>query len=252
MNRVGEENYNKEGTLMRIIEYKNAKDILVEFQDEYKYKKSATYQHFKKGEIKNPYDKTIFDIGYLGKGIYDKKDYSYIYDKWNNMLSRCYNPYYLNKYPTYINCYVCEDWHNFQNFAKWYEENYYEIEGEKMCLDKDILVKGNKIYSPETCCFVCNRINTLFTKRDKLRGKYPLGVSWDKARNKFRARCKILDKENKNKLIHLGLYNTSEEAFLAYKNFKEKHIKQVADEYKDLIPKKLYEALYRYEVDIND
>ena len=84
------------------------------------------------------------------------------------------------------------------------------------------------------------------------RGKYPIGVSWHKASNKFIARCNILDKQNNRKIIHVGLYNTVEEAFLAYKNFKENYIKQVADEYKNLIPKRLYEAMYSYEVEIND
>ena len=168
------------------------------------------------------------------------------------MLERCYCPYCLNKRPTYIDCYVCEEWHNLQNFGKWFEENYYEIEGEKMNLDKDILFKGNKIYSPNTCIFVSEKINLLFTKCDIRRGKYPIGVHWDKKSNKFVAQCQILDKENNKKQIWLGYYDTIEEAFLVYKQFKEKYIKEVADEYKDLIPSKLYESMYRYKVEIND
>ena len=168
------------------------------------------------------------------------------------MLIRCYEPYTINKYPTYIEVIVCKEWHNFQNFAKWYEENYYEIGKGKMHLDKDILFKGCKIYSPKTCIFVPERINYLFIKSNAIRGEYPIGVSWYKTSNKFRVQCKILDKENNRKVIHLGYYTTSEEAFLAYKVFKENYIKQVADEYKKLIPQKLYEAMYKYEVEIND
>lgn len=250
--RLGEENYNNFGTLMKIVEHKNAKDIIVEFQDEHKAKVKSQYIHFKKGEVKNPYDKLVYGIGCMGEGKYNKKDYPDIYEKWRQMLRRCYDPYRLNKYPTYIDCYVCEEWHNFQIFSEWFEENYYEIEGEKMCLDKDILIKGNKIYSPETCCVVPERINNLFTKCDVSRGKYPIGVCWDKANNKFRAKCNILDKENNNKQIYLGLYNTIDETFLKYKHFKENYIKEVADEYKDLIPTKLYDALYKYKVEIND
>ena len=252
IDRAGEEIYNKWGSLMRIIEYKNANDILIEFQDEYKIRKSATYDEFKKRNIKNPYDKAVCGVGYVGEGIYNEKNYPYIYAKWFSMLKRCYDPYYINKFPTYIYCIVCEEWHNFQNFAKWYEENYYEIPNEKMHLDKDILCKGNKIYSPENCIFVPERINILFVKSDASRGKYPIGVCWRKSRNKFMSQCNILNKENNRKHIYLGTYNTIEEAFLAYKTFKEKYIKEVADEYKDLIPQKLYDALYKYEVEIND
>ena len=252
IDRTSEENYNNFGTLMKIVEYNNSNNIIVEFQDEYKIRKSAIYKNFKEGNIKNPYDRTIYNVGFLGEGRYNVKKYPYIYNKWQRMLERCYEPYALNKRPTYIDCYVCEEWHNFQNFAQWYEKNMYECNDERMDLDKDILFKENKIYSPETCMIVPQRINSLFIKSDARRGKYPIGVSWDKEKNKFNAYCCILSKENNKKQIHLGFYNTSEEAFLAYKNFKEKYIKEVADEYKDLIPKKLYDALYKYEVEIND
>lgn len=250
--RLGEENYNNFGTLMKIVEYKNCDNIIVEFQDGYKVKVHTQYCNFKNGKVYNPYDKSICNVGYIGQGKYNWKDNFEIYKEWKSMLIRCYEPYTINKYPTYIEVIVCKEWHNFQNFAKWYEENYYEIGKGKMHLDKDILFKGCKIYSPKTCIFVPERINYLFIKSNAIRGEYPIGVSWYKTSNKFRVQCKILDKENNRKVIHLGYYTTSEEAFLVYKVFKENYIKQVADEYKKLIPQKLYEALYKYEVEIND
>ena len=253
--RLREENYNNFGTLMKIIEYKNCDNIIIEFQDEYKAKVHTKYFNFKKGKVKNPYDKSVYDIGYIGEGVYKVSTNgksTKAYEVWKKMLQRCYDPYELNKHQTYIDCYVCDEWHNFQNFCKWFEENYYEIPNKIMCLDKDILVKGNKIYSPETCIFVTNRINILFIKRDVDRGKYPIGVCWDKERNKFIAYCRILDKNNNRKKIYLGRYNTIEEAFLEYKHFKENYIKEVADEYKDLIPIKLYNAMYEWKIEIND
>ena len=244
------------GYEMKIIEYNNAKDIVIEFQDEYRTKIHTRYDCFKKGNIKNPYHKVICGIGYIGEGKYktsDNKKHAKAYDVWIAMINRCYDPYYLNKYPTYIDCYVCDEWHCFQNFAEWFYKNYYEVENETMHMDKDIICKGNKIYSPKTCIFVPNNINVLFCKRNKSRGKYPIGVSWDKEKRKFHSQCSTFNrKENKRKKKHIGRYDTINEAFLAYKEFKEKHIKQVADEYKDLIPQKLYEAMYEYEVEIND
>ena len=164
------------------------------------------------------------------------------------MIERCYNPYELNKKPTYIDCYVCEEWHNFQNFAEWYYKNIYNCNNERMHLDKDILIKGNKIYSPKTCCIVPQRINVMFTKRQNCRGKYPIGVKWHKRDKIFEVCC--YDK-NCNRQ-YLGRFDNEIDAFTCYKNYKEKVIKQVADEYKELIPKELYEALYKYEVEIND
>ena len=169
------------------------------------------------------------------------------------MLERCYDEKCQEKHPTYIDCSVTEEWLCFQNFADWYYKNYYYVKDETMCLDKDILHKGNKIYSPENCVFVPNNINILFTRRDKLRGDCPIGVCYNKKNKKFQAYCRIHDyKENKSKLIHLGHHNSPERAFQAYKQYKEKHIKDVADYYKYLIPNKLYQAIYDYQVEITD
>ena len=257
-NRMNEINISNEGYKMRIVKYNGVRDIIIEFQDEHKTKVHTTYRYFKKGNVKNPFHPSVFGVGYLGEGKYKVSyngKHTKCYNTWNNMLQRCYEPYTVNKRPTYINCYVCEDWLNFQNFAKWYEESYYEIEGEKMHLDKDILVKGNKIYSPETCIFVPNRINVLFTKTNSNRGELPIGVHYNKRNKCLCSECSILDKEKENKKIKfLGYFPLSEpfHAFYTYKVFKENYIKQVADEYKEIIPQKLYESLYRYEIEIND
>ena len=155
------------------------------------------------------------------------------------------------KKPTYKNVTVDKDFYCFQDYGAWREDNYYEVKDERMCLDKDILIKGNNIYSPDTCIFVPERINTLFIKSDAIRGDCPIGVTYRKDTNKYVAQCSIKTKEgSKNK--RLGSYNTPEEAFKAYKEFKEEYIKQVADEYKYYIPKELYEAMYRWEVEITD
>ena len=110
-------------------------------------------------------------------------------------------------------------------------------------MDKDILVKGNKIYSEDTCCFVPREINSLFVKRKKSRGNFALGVDYKKSVKKFRARC-----GNK----HLGLFNTELEAFYAYKQAKETYIKEVANKWKDQIDPRVYNALMKYEVEITD
>ena len=117
-----------------------------------------------------------------------------------------------------------------------------------MCLDKDILVKNNRIYSPETCLIVPYRINMLFVKRKGCRGKSPIGTSYDSKRELYGiSRNYVVGKTH-----YLGRFANSVDAFDTYKTYKEKHIKNVADEYKDLIPEKVYVAMYKYEVDIND
>ena len=248
IDRTNEININTFGTIMKIIKCNNNHDIWIEFQDEYKIKVHTTYDIFLKGKVSNPYDKTIYGVGYIGEGNYSRTKSSDIYKKWHGMLKRCYDPYELNRHPTYIDCTVCKEWLCLQNFGKWYEENYYKIEGEEMELDKDILFKGNKIYSPQTCIFVPHNINNLFVKNNSLRGDLPIGVSFHKRDKKFYAQCNITKKEKK----WLGYFNTIEEEFLSYKIFKEKYIKEIANKYKDLIPQKLYDAMCRYKVEIND
>ena len=201
-------------------------------------------------KIKDPYEITIFGKGYFGEGIYKSYDNGKVskeYTIWYDMLKRCYNPKCHERYPTYIGCEVCDEWLNFQNFAKWHNENYYEIPGERTALDKDILVKGNKIYSPNTCIYVPQNINSLFTRRNVDRGEFPIGVTFDKRRNKYKAYCHV-----NSTMKTLGRYNTPEEAFMAYKTFKEKRIKELADEYIELVPEVLYNAMYNYEINYND
>lgn len=232
----------------------NSMKILIEFQDEYKYQKLVTHNDIKKRSIFNPYNNIVYNIGYLGMERPKKTSDTYIkcYNSWHGMMERCYSEKTKLRQPRYRECTSSVDWLNYSNFKKWFDKNYYEVGKERMCLDKDILVKNNKLYSEDTCIFVPNIINVLFTKTNKFRGKYPIGVYYKKKNKKYIAQCSEIQSNGKKSQTHLGLFNTPEEAFNAYKEYKEKVIKQVADKYKDVIPNKLYEALYKWEVEIND
>ena len=254
IDRTGEEKYNSFGSKMIIKEYKSNKDINVYFPEYNWTFKHATYQSFKTGKIKCPYEKRYFGKGYLGEGKYKMSENGKLhkyFSIWDDMLKRCYDPKYHKEKPTYKGCTVESHLLNFQNMGEWIKNNYYEIPGETICLDKDILCKGNKVYSRETCIFVPQRINTLFVKNDNTRGKGPIGVDQLPSGN-YIARCS----NGFGKYIHLGTYNTKEEAFHVYKNYKEKVIKEVIDSYEGKIPEPFYsrlrEAMYNYEVDIDD
>lgn len=244
-NRVGEKYITNEGYEVEIIEYFGIYNCTIRFKDiSYTVLTNTFYWNIKKGYISNPNHRTICNVGYFGQGKYKSsvnRKMTKFYIIWKLMIERCYNKKTQEDSPTYINCLVCEEWHSYQNFAKWYEENY----KEGFELDKDILVKGNKVYSPETCCFVPAEINTLFVSNKKDRGKFPVGIC--KVNDKFSARI------NKNKKrIWLGAYNTPEEAFRVYKKAKEECIKEKADEWKDRIDQRVYEAMYNYKVEITD
>lgn len=250
--RIGEVRYNRFNTKMTLIEYINAKDIVIQFDNGYKIHR--TYKSFDEGRITSVYDKTIYNIGYIGHGEYNTstkdKKHTKSYTKWYDMFTRCYNDSFHKTNPNYIGCTVCEEWHNFQNFAKWFDDNYYEIDDCNMQLDKDILIKGNKLYSPETCCIIPKDINGLFVKSNRIRGDLPIGVTIDDTyRNKkYLSQCKIGNKKH----INLGYYYDKFEAFNAYKQFKESYIKQVANKYKNKIPDKIYNVMINYKVEITD
>ena len=209
IDRVGEEGINTFGSKMVIMEYRMRRDIDVYFPEYDWIVKNVQYNNFKNGSIVCPYERRTFGVGYLGEGEYKVKENgkeTKCYRTWVHMLRRCYDEKYQEKYPTYKECVVCDEWHNFQNFAKWYEENYYEVEGQRMNLDKDILVKHNKIYSSETCIFVPQTINKLFVKRDGKRGDSVIGTS--PKDGKYQVNCQIFNPETgKSKQEYLGFYH---------------------------------------------
>lgn len=243
IDRTGERYLNNQGCWLTIIVCRGAEDCDVQFEDGVVVK-NRRYGDIKRGKIKNLYYPTVYGIGYTGVGAhkssFEGKD-TKMYYTWNSMLQRSYSEEYYIKLPSYKGCSVDKNWHSFQNFGHWYEKNY----KEGWHLDKDILVKGNKIYSPETCCIVPAEINTLFVKHNKNNRKYPVGVT--RRYNKFIAQI------SKNGITEeIDYFDTIEEAFHAYKTAKEAYIKEVADEWKPLVHPKVYTAMYKYEVEITD
>ena len=265
IDRIGETNISNEGCVVKIMEYNNCDDIIVEFQDEHKYRVHTQYSNFKKGKCKNPYFASVFGHGYLGVDknsnvpkISELKDGKWCsaweYDRWRNMLIRCFDNKYKEKEPTYKNVTCYNRWLCFANFLEDFEilkQEYNWDDDIKLNLDKDILNKNNKIYSLENCVLVPDWINNLFIKRDNDRGSYPIGVTYHKIAKKYQANCRI-----NGKLTSLGYYNTIEQAFNAYKIAKENEIKRVADDcvLKGFITQdsRLYNAMMGYQIGIDD
>lgn len=201
--------------------------------------------HILSGNIKNPFYPNMFGIGFLGNSETLQIQKTKAYPVWKGVMERGYSSDLKEKFPTYDGVYVCDEWHNFSNFEIWFNENY--IEGYE--LDKDVLVKGNKVYSPETCAFIPSELNKVLTRSNGSRGQYPLGVNWHKHLQKFASTVRY-----NNKSVHIGYYDTPEEAFYAYKVKKEEIIKEYAEKYfKDgLITEEVYNSLLTYEVSIDD
>lgn len=167
---------------------------------------------------------------------------------WRRVLTRgLYNKGYISKYPTYKDCSVCDEWLTFSKFKKWFEDpvNGYK---EGYHLDKDILIKGNKVYGPDTCCFVPKEINYIFKKgKQHKNSSCPIGVHIYKDRF-------VSQLSRYNERVFIGCFNDAITAFIAYKSAKEAYIKEVAEDYysRGAITKKVYDAMMKYEVEITD
>lgn len=242
--RIGVIATNISGLQMKCIEYYGSSNISVEFENGY-IAHNVQWNNFIRGKVKNKLEKDskIFKDGKLSKEYYT----------WLHMLDRCFNEKIKEQKPTYKNCVCCDEWLIFDNFYNWLhkQENFIIWKNLKWsAIDKDILVKGNKIYSPDTCCLVPINVNSLFVKQDVNRGDLPIGVF---IRNgKYEAYCanSLINK----KAVLIGSYDNQEDAFLCYKQYKENLIKQIADiEYNNkTITKECRDAMYKYSVEIND
>lgn len=141
------------------------------------------------------------------------------------MLTRCYSDEYSKRHKSYLQCTVCSEWLTFSKFKAWMELQAWE--GKQ--LDKDVLLGGNKLYSPETCVFISKNVNLFLTDCAKMRGNFPIGVCYCKNMRKFKATCN----NGCGNTTNLGEFLTPEEAHLAWKTYKHKLACKLADEQDD-------------------
>jgi hypothetical protein len=140
------------------------KYFIVQFEDGTKVQAMAT--NIKNGKVKNPNKPSLHNVGILGQGDFSYKTHHKEYSLWNGMLKRCYSKDYQMKHPTYKNCSSSDRWRYFQLFCVDIQllKGYNEWKKDKSTrskyeLDKDIIIKGNKLYSRNTCMFVLYKDN---------------------------------------------------------------------------------------------
>ena len=232
----------------KILKYNDSANVEIQFVNT-GYCKVAEIKEVRNGLIKDPYTPSVYGVGIVGTkypisegGVLTKE-----YGLWNNMLQRCYYDTYKKKYQTYKDCEVSENFKSYEYFYEWCNQQI-GFDNEGWHLDKDLLIKGGKVYSENTCVFLPREINTLLTKSTASRGEYLIGVCWNKTNKAFRARVS----KNKGKQEHLGYFSTELEAFNVYKVAKESFIKEQANKFKSQIDPRAYEALMKYTVEITD
>ena len=229
-----------------VLQYENSKNVKVKFLDTGNIVTTSA-SHLNAGLIKDKQRPSVCGVGICdilcSRGGESTKEYVH----WAEMLNRCYSKARKRTARSYSSCEVSETFKYLSKFSKWCNEqigfNFKDDKGKPFQLDKDILIKGNKIYSEETCAFVPQEVNLLFVKREKSRGDCPIGVRFYKGSGMFRAIYNHKQSEH---------FKTPEEAFCVYKEAKEAYVKEVANKWKDQIDPRVYEALMKYQVEITD
>ena len=237
--KVGDIFYSNSGSKLMVVEVNKQADVLIAFQDNYRYLVRTTAKCVRAGILRNPYQPSVYGVGFMGAGRHKSTgDHgkSKAYGIWTGMLKRCYGDDIVKSPKSYDGVTVCEDWHCYQNFAEWYESH--KFYGKGYDIDKDLLVEGNKIYSPETCTLVPKDVNQIITDGGaRIRGDM-MGITFVGSKNKFCAKISI-----KGKSKNLGYYEDPVEARVVYLKSKAKYIRDTAIEYHGKIEPKVFDRL---------
>lgn len=224
-----------------VIDYVGWNNVTVRFLQT-GYVTKTGHQHIKSGVIKDYLYPSVYGVGFYGSS--DANTTGPAAFRWRSVMQRCYDETQIE--PAYYEANVITHWYNFLVFESWaVKQPGFDTKGWE--LDKDLLIKGNKLYCPEACVYLPKAINTALTKRHNHRGKYPIGVQPSKSGKRFEAWCGDGERSR-----YLGVFGTPTEAFLCYKAKKEEMLKGLADKYKDQLDPRAYEALYKYQVEITD
>ena len=232
----------------KILKYNDSANVVIRFSKT-RFETSARLDNIKKGNVKDRYSPSVCGVGILGTKCPTKINgrTTKEYVLWQSMLERCYSDVYKKKKPTYEYCEVSDNFKCYEYFYEWCNKQV-GFGNEGWHLDKDLLVKGNKVYSEDSCVFIPSEINLLLVKNTASRGKHLIGVSWHNTNKTFVAQIN----KNKGKQEKLGSFKTEIEAFNAYKQAKESFVKEQANKWKGKIDDRAYNALMNYTVDIDD
>ena len=232
----------------KIVKYNDAHNVEIQFLKT-GYEMVAQLTSIKIGKVKDPYLESVYGVGVSGSRYPYKingrntKEYAL----WKSMLQRCYSDSFKKHRPTYEGCKVSDNFKSYEYFHEWCNSQVgFGVEGFE--LDKDLLIKGNKVYSENSCVFIPREINSLLIKCDASRGEHLIGVYWCKRDNAFIAQVG----KSKGRSGWLGCFNTEIEAFNAYKTAKETVVKEQANKWKSEIDPRTYKALMNYTVEITD
>ena len=236
----------------KVLKYNDRANVEIQFLKT-GFEMVARLSHIRNGKVKDPYSPSVYGIGVVGTK-YPSRVNGFLTKEcalWYSMLQRCYSDDFKKKRPTYEGCEVSDKFKSYEYFYEWCNKQIgFDNDGNgfPFQLDKDLLTKGNKVYSEDSCVFIPSEINLLLINNTASRGEHLIGVYWNKTNKAFKAQVG----KNKGKQEHLGYFKTEIEAFKAYKIAKESFVKEQADKFKSQIDERAYNALMNYTVEITD
>jgi hypothetical protein len=233
---------------VEILEFIDHKNILVRAIPSKKVAEGPAYwtdnSHLGRGKSTTPFCRTLYGKGYRGIGKYRPRNKTKVHSNWSNMLKRCYNAKFHRNNPTYVSVEVCDDWHNYQNFAEWHHSNY--VEGWE--LDKDLKSRAGKVYSPETCLYLPPSIHACLkmesTRKRSFAGvALPYGVGFCKQTQRYSVSYGTQGGWG-------GRFDTPEEAFDRYLELRHSRIKEVVDQHRDVLDEETRGLLVSHTYDV--
>ena len=188
-NCVGKVCKSKSSGDFKILKYNDTANVEIQFLKT-GFETVAQLGHIRNGNVKDPYSPSVFGVGVTGtkypvkiNGVITKE-----YDLWHSMLRRCYSDTSKKKCPTYEGCEVSDNFKYYEYFYEWCHKQIgfgVDGNGNSFQLDKDLLIKGNRVYSESTCVFLPAEINSLLVKCTASRGEHLIGVHWSKTNKAF-------------------------------------------------------------------
>jgi len=210
---IGKRHKTNEGYWVEVIDGGSKPNYCTIKFDDLDHETEEQYSNVERGRVTNPFHLSVYDKGYLGVGAAKKSEngkQTKVHQMWQSMIQRAYDPKFHERNPTYKDVEVCDEWLNFQVFAKWYSEQPFKHDA----LDKDILSNGAKVYSPENCVLVSHELNKFMTIIKSGNTSEVVGVTWDKRLQKWRVQ---INDPLTGKKKFLGYFDNKYEGGVVYR-----------------------------------
>lgn len=235
-----------DGGSCTVVEHFSWDKILIRHNDSFAHTAIVESGNLRKGAVRNPYHPCVYGVGFIGVGPHSVRENgrkSPAYTQWSGIIQRGHSGIFKKENPSYDDVSVSPEWHNFQEFSDWFYKQAHSM-SPGFQIDKDLMIIGNREYSPKACSFVPSQINSLLNDCAGRRGLLKQGVTFEKRRNSYVARISI-----KGRPMKIGRFPSENLAYSAYIEAKIRYVREMAEEYKLVLHPTVYDNLKNWKLD---